>query len=108
MLPYSRYRTAVHRLAVQMDAWGHATYRRTGAALGLASLTAWRWVSAWGATLLAVAALLGVVRSSGVVGVGDKYVLLPKNDPPAGQRRRWMEVYLAVDVWISDLLHIAI
>ena len=51
-----------HLLAVQMYAWGYSTYRRTGTALGVASLTAWRWVSAWGADLLPVAALFGVVQ----------------------------------------------
>ena len=55
-----------------------------------------------------MAALFGVVRSSGVVGVDEKYVLVPKNDKPAGQNRRWMYVYLAVDVYTYDLLHIAI
>jgi transposase-like protein len=108
LVPYSRYRTEVHLLAVQMYAWGYATYRRTGTALGVTSLTAWRWVSAWGAALLPVAALWGVVRSSGVVGVDEKYVLVPKNDKPAAKMRRWMYVYLAVDVWTYDLLHIAI
>jgi transposase-like protein len=108
LVPYSRYRTEVHLLAVQMYAWGYSTYRRTGTALGVASLTAWRWVSAWGAALLPVAALFGVVRSSGVVGVDEKYVLVPKNDKPAGKMRRWMYAYFAVDVWTYDLLHIAI
>ena len=59
-------------------------------ALGVASLTAWRWVSAWGADLLPVAALFGLVRSSGAVGGDGKYVLVPKNDKPAGKMRRWM------------------
>jgi transposase-like protein len=108
LLPYSRYRTETHLLAVQMYAWGYSTYRRTGTALGVASLTAWRWVSAWGYDLLPVAALFGLVRSSGVVGVDEKYVLVPKNDKPEGEMRRWMYVYLAVDVWTYDLLHIAI
>jgi hypothetical protein len=108
LVPYSPYRTEMHLLAVQMYAWGYATFRRTGAALGVASLTAWRWVSAWGDDLLPIAALFGVVRSSGVVGVDEKYVLVPKNDKPAGEMRRWMYVYLAVDVWTYDLLHIAI
>ena len=105
---YSPYRSEVHLLAVQMYTWGYSTYRRTGAALGVASLTAWRWVSAWGHDLLPVAALFGVVRSSGVVGVDEKYVLVPKNDKPAAPMRRWMYVYLAVDVWTYDLLHIAL
>lgn len=65
LVPYSPYRAEVHLLALQMYAWGYSTYRRTGAALG-GSLTAYRWVSAWGYKLLPVAALFGVVRSSGV------------------------------------------
>jgi transposase-like protein len=65
-------------------------------------------VSAWGHDLLPIAALFGVVKSSGTVGVDEKYVLVPKNDKPAGDMRRWMYVYLAVDAWTYDLLHIAI
>jgi transposase-like protein len=108
LLPYSRYRTETHLLALQMYAWGYSTYRRTGTALGVASLTAWRWVSAWGPDLLPVGALFGLVKSSGVVGVDEKYVLVPKNDKPTGKMRRWMYVYLAADAWTYDLLHIAI
>ncbi len=55
-----------------------------------------------------MAALFGVVKSSGVVGIDEKYVLVPKNDKPAGKMRRWMYVYFAVDVYTYDLLHIAI
>jgi hypothetical protein len=108
VVPYSRYRTEMHLLALQMYGWGYSTYRRSGTALGVASLTIWRWVSAWGYELLPVAAMFGMVRSSGVVGVDEKYVLVPKNDKPEGAMRRWMYVYLAVDVWTYDLLHIAI
>jgi hypothetical protein len=108
LVPYSRYRTEAHLLAVQMDAWGYSTYRRTRAALDVTSMTVYRWVSAWGYALLPVAALFGVVKSSGVVGVDEKYVLVPKNDKPAGDMRRWMYVYFAVDVYTYDLLHIAI
>jgi hypothetical protein len=108
LVPYSPFRTETHLLALQMYAWGYSTYRRTGTALGVASLTVWRWVSAWGHDLLPVAALFGVLKSSGVVGVDEKFVLVPKNDKPAGKMRRWMYVYLAVDVWTYDLLHIAL
>jgi hypothetical protein len=108
LTPYSPYRIQWHLLALQAYAWGYSTYRRTGTALGVSSMTAWRWVSAWGHELLPVAALFGVVKSSGVVGVDEKYVLVPKNDKPADPMRRWMYVYLAVDVWSYDLLHIAI
>jgi len=108
LVPYSPYRAQVHLLALQMYAWGYSTYRRTATALGIFPMTTWRWVSAWGHDLLPVAALFGLVRSSGVVGVDEKYVLVPKNDKPDGDMRRWMYVYLAVDVWTYDLLHIAI
>jgi transposase-like protein len=108
LVPYSRYRTETKLLAVQMYAWGYSTYRRTGQALGVKSMTVYRWVSAWGYDLLPVAALFGVLKSSGVVGIDEKYVLVPKNDKPAGDMRRWMYVYLAVDVYTYDLLHIAI
>jgi transposase-like protein len=99
-----------------MYAWGQSNYRRTAAGLGVATMTAYRWVSAWGAELLPVAMLFGVVKCSGAVGVDEKYVLVPKtcgersrtNDKPAGDRRRWMYVYFAVDVYTYDLLHIAI
>jgi transposase-like protein len=108
LVPYSRYPTEFKLRAVQMYAWGYSTYRRTGQALGIKSMTVYRWVSAWGYDLLPVAALFGVVKSSGVVGIDEKYVLVPKNDKPAGDMRRWMYVYLAVDVYTYDLLHIAI
>jgi hypothetical protein len=108
LTPYSPYRTETKLLALQMYAWGYSTYRRTGQALGVTSFTVYRWVSAWGYDLLPVAALFGLVKSSGVVGVDEKYVLVPKNDKPAGKMRRWMYVYLAVDVYTYDLLHLAI
>jgi transposase-like protein len=108
LVPYSPYRTQVHLLALQIYAWGYSTYRRSGTALGVYSMTAYRWVSAWGHDLLPIAALFGVVRSSGVVGVDEKFVLVPKNNKPAGKMRRWMYVYLAVDAWTYDLLLIEI
>ena len=108
LVPYSRYRLEVHTLALQAYAWGYSVYRRVGPALGVRAVTVYRWVSAWGHNLLPVAALFGLVRCSGVVGVDEKYVLVPKNDKPAGKMRRWMYVYLAVDVYTYDLLHIAL
>jgi transposase-like protein len=108
LVPYSRHRLEVHLLAWQAYAWSYSTYRRVGQALQVSETTVYRWVSAWGQQLLPVAALFGVVRSSGVVGVDEKFVLVPKNDKPEGKMRRWMYVYLAVDVYTYDLLHIAI
>jgi transposase-like protein len=108
LVPYSRHRLEVHLLAWQAYAWGYSTYRRVGQSLQVSEMTVYRWVSAWGTTLLPVAALFGVVRSSGIVGVDEKYVLVPKNDKPTTERKRWMYVYLAVDVYTYDLLHIAL
>ncbi len=108
LVPYSPHRLEVHTLALQAYAWSYSTYRRVGPALAVSAVTVYRWVSAWGQELLPVAALFGLVRSSGVVGVDEKYVLVPKNDKPAGKNRRWMYVYLAVDVYTYDLLHIAL
>jgi transposase-like protein len=108
LTPYSPYRTETKLLALQMYGWGYSTYRRTAQALGVSSMTVYFWVSAWGYELLPVAALFGLVKSSGVVGVDEKYVLVPKNDKPPDKMRRWMYVYLAVDVYTYDLLHIAI
>jgi transposase-like protein len=108
LVPYSPYRAQTHLLTLQMYAWGYSTYRRSSTAIGVRSMTVWRWVSAWGHDLLPVAALFGIVRSSGVIGIDEKYVLVPKNNKPGGKMRRWMYVYLAVDAWTYDLLHIEI
>lgn len=108
LVVYSRHRLETHLLATQMYSWGYSTYRRTGTALGTSSMTAYRWVSAFGYNLLPVAALFGVVKSSGVMGVDEKYVLVPKNDKPPSDMKRWMYVYFAVDAYTYDLLHIAI
>ena len=91
-----------------MYAWGYSTYRRTATALGVSSMTAYRWVSAFGEQLLPVAALFGVVRCSGVVGVDEKWVQVPKNNKEPAPQRKWMYVYMAVDAYTYDLLHIAI
>jgi transposase-like protein len=84
------------------------TYRRSADVVGVSHVTLWRWAMTVGEQALPIATLFGVVRSSGVVGIDEKWVLVPKNDKTAGERRRWMYVYLAVDVFTYDLLHIDI
>lgn len=84
------------------------SYRRAAEAVGVSHVTLWRWAMLVGQQSLPIATLFGVVRSSGVVGIDEKWVLVPKNDKPAGKRQRWMYVYLAVDVYTYDLLHIDI
>jgi transposase-like protein len=84
------------------------TYRRAADVVGVSHVTLWRWAMAVGEQALPIATLFGVVRCSGVIGFDEKWVLVPKNDKPEGERRRWMYVYLAVDVFTYDLLHIDI
>jgi len=84
------------------------TYRRAAEVVGVSHVTLWRWATIVGEQALPLATLFGVVRSSGVIGVDEKWVLVPQNDKPEGKRRRWMYVYLAVDVFTYDLLHIDI
>jgi DNA-directed RNA polymerase subunit RPC12/RpoP len=114
LLPYSPYPLHMRTTALQMYAWGRSSYRRTARALGVRAGRVYLWVSAFGRDLLPVAALFGVVRSSGVVGIDEKWVQVPEKAPRGSGRsippkpRRWMYVYLAVDVYTYDLLHIAL
>ena len=106
--PYSPYREQVHLLALQLVVWSRTTYRRSATALALSPATVYRWVTAYGGQLLPIAAIFGVVRCSGVVGIDEKYVLVPKNDKPQAKMKRWCYVSVAVDCYTYDLLHIAI
>jgi transposase IS66 family protein len=108
LIPYSKWTLNHHLEALQTYEWAHSMYRCTSQMLSVSKMTAYRWVSAFGYQLLPVAALFGVVRSSGVVGIDEKYVLVPKNDKPVTEMKRWMYVYFAVDCYTYDLLHIAI
>ncbi|MBC8252822.1 MAG: DDE-type integrase/transposase/recombinase [Ardenticatenia bacterium] len=114
LLPYSPYPLQRRTAALQMYAWGRSSYRRTAQALGVRAGRVYLWVSAFGRDLLPVAALFGVVRFSGVVGIDEKWVQVPDKAPRGSGRtkapkpRRWMYVYLAVDAYTYDLLHIAL
>jgi hypothetical protein len=114
LLPYSPYPLARRLRAIQMYGWGRSSYRRVAQALGIGPGRAYQWVSTFGQDLLPIAALFGVLRSSGVVGIDEKWVQVPDKAPRGSGRskkpkpRRWMYVYLAVDVYTYDLLHIAL
>jgi transposase-like protein len=94
--------------AVMVHMHLRTTYRRAADVVGVSHVTLWRWAMAVGEQALPIATLFGVVHSSGVVGIDEKWVLVPKNDKPEGKRKRWMYVYLAVDVFTYDLLHMDI
>ncbi len=74
LLPYAPWRAEIHLAALQAYALGRGSYRRVADGLGVSSATASRWVSQFGGQLVPVAALFGVVRSSGVVGIDEKWV----------------------------------
>jgi transposase-like protein len=108
LVPHSKWTFNHHLAALQSYEWSRGVYRCTSQMLGVSRMTAYRWVSSFGYQLLPVAALFGVVRSSGVVGIDEKYVLVPKNDKPEQKMKRWMYVYIAVDCYTYDLLLIDI
>jgi transposase-like protein len=105
---YSAWTVDTMLWGVMMYMHLRTTYRRAADVVGVSSVTLWRWAMAVGQQALPLTTLFGVVRSSGVVGLDEKWVLVPKNDKPEGKRKRWMYVYLAVDVFTYDLLHIDI
>jgi transposase-like protein len=114
LLPYSPYPLETRLQALQLYAWGRSSYRRTAQALGFRAGRVYLWIAAFGQELLPIAALFGLVRSSGVVGIDEKWVQVPDKASRGSGRlakpnpRRWMYVYLAVDVYTYDLLHLAL
>jgi transposase-like protein len=108
LLPYSRFSLKHHLAALQLYEWSQSVYRCTGQWLGVSKMTAYRWVSSFGYELLPAAALFGLVRSSGVVGVDEKYVKVAQPSQPNDSYNGWMYVYVAVDCYSYDLLHIEI
>jgi len=108
LLPHSRWTVDRHLAAWQQYEWSRSVYRCTAQKLGVGKMTVYRWVSGLGHDLLPVAALFGVVRSSGVIGVDEKYVLVPHNDKPDSDMKRWLYVYVAVDCYTYDLLHLTL
>jgi len=103
---YSEWTVEMMLQGVMVYMHMRTTYRRAADVVGVSHVTLWRWAMVVGQQTLPVVAIFGLVRSSGVVGVDEKWVLVPKNNKPEGKRHRWMYVYLAVDVFTYDLLHI--
>jgi transposase-like protein len=108
MIAHSVWTLDARVKALELYTGLRTNYRSAANALGVAPSTLYHWLEQFGAEPLQVAAVFGLVRSSGVVGIDEKYVKVPKNDKPAGKQRKWMYVYVAVDVHTLDLLHIAL
>jgi transposase-like protein len=85
-----------------------STYRRSARMFAVSTATFYRWVASFSPAATALAAYLGVVRSSGVVGIDDKWIKVcsPAKVPPHRKRPRavWRYAYFAVDVYSYDIL----
>jgi hypothetical protein len=108
VLPHSPHPLQAHLIALHVYEVLRSTYRRSARLCAVSTATCYRWVASLSPAALALSAYLGVVRTSGVVGIDDKWVKVcsPSKVPPHGTRRRavWRYAYFAVDVYSYDLL----
>jgi transposase-like protein len=112
VLPHSPYPAQVRIHAVEVYVQLLSTYRRSARMFAVKASTVYHWVVSLSPAAFCLAAYLGVVRTSGVVGLDDKWVQVcsPAAVRPHGRRprARWRYVYCAVDVYSLDLLAIQI
>jgi transposase-like protein len=108
VLPHSPHPLHTRLIALEVYEVLLSTYRRSARMFAVSTATFYRWVAAFAPAALALAAYLGAVRTSGVVGIDDKWVKVcsPSKVPPHGKRPRavWRYAYLAVDVYSYDIL----
>jgi len=108
VLPHSRYPMPVRLLAVEVYDTLLSTYRRSARLFEVTAATLYQWVTTLSSASECLAAYLGVVRTSGVIGVDDKWILVcsPSAVRPHGRRKRavWRYAYFAIDVYSYDLL----
>lgn len=108
VLPHSPYPLQTRLIALQVYELLRSTYRRSARMLDRSAATTCRWVASFSPAATALAAYLGVVRTSGVVGIDDKWVKVcsPSQVRPHGKRPRavWRYAYFAVDVYSYDIL----
>jgi transposase-like protein len=108
LLPHSPHPIAQRMLGLELYAQLLSTYRRSARLLGVKAPTLYRWLVALSPAAQALAAYLGVIRTSGVIGIDDKWVKVcsPAAVPPHGRRPRavWCHAFFAVDVYSYDLL----
>ena len=108
VLPHSPHLLQARLIAVQVYQVLLSTYRRSARMCAVSTATFYRWVASFSPAAVALAAYLGVVRTSGVVGIDDKWVKVcsPAKVLPHGKRSRavWRYAYFAVDVYCYDIL----
>ncbi len=112
VLPHSPYPVPVRLLAVEVYVQLLSTYRRSARMFTVRASTVYHWVASFSPAAQCLAAYLGVVRTSGVIGIDDKWIQVcsPSAVRPHGRRPRavWRYVYLAVDAYSYDLLAIQV
>ena len=108
VLPHARYTLQMRLVAVEVYETLLTTYRRSARMFGVKAVTVYHWVASLSPAATCLAAYLGVVRASGVVGIDDKWILVcsPSAVRPHGRRPRavWRYAYFAIDVYSYDLL----
>ncbi|MCL4487330.1 MAG: transposase [Chloroflexi bacterium] len=108
ILPHSPYPVQVRVLAVEVYVQLLSTYRRSARVLEVKASTVYHWIASISPAAFCLAAYLGAVRTSGVIGIDDKWVRVcsPSAVRPHGTRPRavWRYAYFAVDVYSYDLL----
>jgi transposase-like protein len=84
-----------------------ASYREVGRFLGVSASTVYRGLRRLHKKFPVLQVVLGPLRHSGVVGLDEKFVLVPKPHRE-GKMGRWMYLFFAIDPYTYDLLHIEI
>jgi transposase-like protein len=98
----------VRLIAIEVYETLLTTYRRSARMFSVKAATVYHWVASLSPAATCLAAYLGVVRTSGVIGIDDKWILVcsPSAVRPHGRRSRavWRYAYFAIDVYSYDLL----
>lgn len=108
VLPHARYTLHMRLIAVEVYETLLTTYRRSARLFNVKAATVYHWVLSLNPAATCLAAYLGVVRTSGVIGIDDKWILVcsPSAVRPPGRRARavWRFAYFAIDVYSYDIL----
>ncbi len=108
ILPHARYTLHVRLIAIEVYETLLTTYRRSARMFGVKAATVYHWVASLSPAATCLAAYLGVIRTSGVIGIDDKWILVcsPSAVRPHGRRSRavWRYAYFAIDVYSYDIL----
>ena len=91
LIAYSVWTLDARLKALELYTGLRTNYRSAANALGVAPSTLYHWLDQFGAEPLQVAALFGLVRSSGVVGIDEKYVQGAQE-----QQTRWQATQMDV------------